>query len=104
VHVNRQSRTVRSGGSGRALDDASGSGAQVRAVALGAGLALVLAAVGCADLSFKPGASPGDIQRDELACREASDDDETAYATCMKDRGYFVSKAGEALEGVPASR
>lgn len=86
------------------LDDASGSGAQGRAIALAAVLAFVFAAIGCADLSFKPGASPGEIQRDELACREASDDDETAYATCMKDRGYIVSKSGEGLEVVPASR
>lgn len=99
-----QSRTVRNGGSGGTLDDASGRGAQGRSIALGAVLAFVLAAIGCADLSFKPGASPGEIQRDELACREASDDDETVYATCMKDLGYIVSKAGEALEGVPASR
>jgi len=64
----------------------------------------MLAATGCADLSFKPGASPGEIQRDELACRDVSGEDEVAYASCMKERGYLVSKTGESLDWAPASR
>lgn len=58
---------------------------------------------GCADVSFKAGATPGEIQRDELACHESSSDDET-YASCMKERGYLLSKAGDGIDWTPATR
>lgn len=58
---------------------------------------------GCADLSFKPGASPGDMQRDELACRETAGG-ETAYMSCMKSRGYLISQAVDGIDWTAASR
>ena len=53
---------------------------------------LVLAAMGslgCSSVSFKLGASPDAIARDEQACRAASESDED-YAACMRSRGYSV--------------
>ncbi|MEZ4278958.1 MAG: hypothetical protein R3F21_04985 [Myxococcota bacterium] len=61
-------------------------------------------AIGCADVSFKPGASPDQIRRDEIACREAAGDVEADYQSCMKDRGYLVSKSGEETGWKPAGR
>lgn len=64
----------------------------------------LLFATACADVSFKPGASPDAIRRDEIACREAAGEDEEEYASCMKARGYLVSKSGEGLGWTPAGR
>lgn len=66
--------------------------------------AIVFGAIGCADVSFKPGASPDQIRRDEIACREAAGGVEADYQSCMKDRGYLVSKSGEEPGWKPAGR
>ncbi|MBK7951296.1 MAG: hypothetical protein IPK00_21680 [Deltaproteobacteria bacterium] len=64
---------------------------------------LPLALTGCADVVFKAGASPGDIQRDEVACREQAEDD-AAYDACMTERGYHLARTEGALDWAPASR
>lgn len=46
-------------------------------------------ALGCANATFKRGATPGDMARDEQACRgETTSED--AYRACLRDRGWFV--------------
>lgn len=64
---------------------------------------LSLALTGCADVVFKAGASPGEIQRDEIACREQAEDD-AAYDACMTERGYHLARTEGALGWAPASR
>lgn len=64
---------------------------------------LSLALVGCADIVFKPGASASDMQRDELACRDQTEDD-AAYEACMAERGYHLARTEGALGWAPASR
>lgn len=69
-------------------------------------VAFVLASLslaGCADVVFKAGASPGDIQRDELACRREAQDD-AAYDACMTGRGYHLARSDGKLGWAPASR
>lgn len=54
-------------------------------VSCAAGLAML---TGCgAMLTFKPGASPGNMATDERACREGGD---AGFVECMRDRGWYV--------------
>lgn len=60
---------------------------------------------GCAEVSFKRGASGEAMAADERACRAASAD-EAAYRECMRKRGNFVvvdDSAAEKKEPVPAA-
>lgn len=66
-------------------------------------LVLALALSGCADFVFKPGASPADMQRDELACRDRSEDD-AGYQACMKERGYHLAHTDGKLDWTAPSR
>ena len=60
------------------------------------GVALWLAALaGCATLTFKRGASPGDMAAAETACR-SENPEEAAYVECMRNRGWFVTGSGTA--------
>jgi uncharacterized protein YceK len=52
---------------------------------------------GCATVSFKRGAGPGNAKADEDACRASSTSAE-AYADCLRQRGWMVSTPGRAAE------
>jgi len=58
---------------------------------------------GCAEVVFKPGASPDQIERDQLACRDTTED-EAAYSACMDERGYHLTKAPPGVNWIPTSR
>ncbi len=57
---------------------------------------LVLLA-GCATVSFKRGAGPGNAKADEDACRATSASAD-AYAACLRERGWMVRTPGTAEE------
>jgi hypothetical protein len=59
-------------------------------------IALALLA-GCATVTFKRGAGPGNAKADEDACRATSTSEE-AYADCLRERGWMVSTPGHAAE------
>lgn len=67
-------------------------------------LLLVLLSFGCANLSFRAGATPDEIGRDEAACRDASGEDRDDYTRCMKERGYVVAGPEGGLEWEPRPR
>ena len=60
-------------------------------------LSLALLA-GCATVTFKRGASPGAMAAAEHACRSTSTD-ESAYAECLRERGWYVTGTGAARGG-----
>lgn len=52
---------------------------------------------GCATVSFKRGAGPGNAKADEDACRATTTSPE-AYGDCLRERGWMVSTPGTATE------
>lgn len=56
-----------------------------------ASLLLASLLVGCQEVSFKAGATPGDFSAARARCQR---DDATAYAACMRELGYFVATPG----------
>ncbi|HPG26380.1 MAG: hypothetical protein H6748_03985 [Spirochaetaceae bacterium] len=61
----------------------------IRAILQTLVLSSLLASMGCAGASFKSGASPDQIARDERECRSPSEA-HASYESCMRERGYVV--------------
>ncbi|MGE3390747.1 MAG: hypothetical protein AB7O21_12150 [Gammaproteobacteria bacterium] len=54
----------------------------------------VLLLGGCAEMSFKPGAGPGDFAAAEKSCRAAGAAD---YESCMNARGFMLHRRAESI-------
>jgi hypothetical protein len=59
-------------------------------------------ASGCATVSFKRGAGPGDAKADEDACRATSQSPE-AYADCLRAKGWMVRSSGAGSAAAPVA-
>lgn len=64
-------------------------------------LVTLLAASGCATVTFKRGAGPGGAKADEDACR-ATSTTQAAYVACLRERGWMVG--GKAAEPAPREK
>ena len=58
---------------------------------LALGVCAVVIVSGCAEVMFKRGAGPGNMQSAQHSCREQSAD-ETAYGNCLRAAGYVYEK------------
>jgi len=66
---------------------------------VGIAMCLAIQVVGCATVTFKRGASPGDMSADEVDCRARGGDD-ARFVACMRERGWMVvGGAAQAANG-----